>query len=278
MSTLEPQGQPPEGSGEGANVRRQPPGGTREVAHVRRVLAWWAGLSIVCVAIVIALGAVVNPTSASSDAAFANLTNVLFTALAVPVALFVWVFVGYSLIVFRDRSRPGTSVDKLEDGPPLQAKPGHQIAWLSITAALAVFLVGWGMFGFYKETTDPPAKPLVVEVTGQQWMWTFAYPSLGVQSNMLELPVGRPVQFRVTSDDVLHGFDVDGLGVLMDANPGWWTTAPTVTPSRIGNYATRCDELCGLYHSFMWARVRVVSHADFASWVSANGGDASKAG
>lgn len=256
----------------------QPQAPTGEVRHVRRVLVWWASLSVICIAIVLALGAVVNPTAASSDAAFANLTNVLFTALAVPVALFVWVFVGYSLIVFRDRSRSGTPPDELEDGPPLQATPRQQIAWLSITAALAVFLVGWGMFGFYKETTDPPAKPLVVLVTGQQWMWTFDYPTLGVRSNMLELPVGRPVQFRVTSDDVLHGFDVDGLGVLIDANPGWWVDAPTVVPNRIGNYAARCDELCGLYHTYMWARVRVVSRSAFASWVSANGGNASTVG
>ncbi len=250
--------------------------GTGGVRHVRQVLKIWAVLSVVLVAAVILLGSVVNPGSGSSDQGFANLTNVLFTALAVPVGLFVWVFVGYSLVVFRERR--SLSVEELEDGPNLQATPSLQIWWLGITGALAVFLVGWGLFGFYKQTTDPPAKPLVVDVTGQQWMWTYAYPSLGVQSNMLELPVGRPVQFRVTSDDVLHGFVVDGLAVTMDANPGWWSTAPTVTPSKIGDYSTRCVELCGLYHSFMWSRVRVVSDSDFASWVTANGGSASAAG
>lgn len=243
-----------------------------EVRHVRRVLTIWAGLSVIAVAIVVLLGTVVNPTSASSDAAFANLTNVLFTALGVVVGLFVWVFVGYSVVAFRERSRAGTEVDDLEDGPPLQAKPAQQIAWLVITGSLAIFLVGWGMFGFYKQTTDPPAKPMVVDVTGQQWAWTYSYPALGVQSNELWLPVNRPVQFRVTSDDVLHGFVVDGLAVAMDANPGWWSTAPTVTPTRLGSYATRCMELCGLYHTYMWSRVRVVSKAAFGAWITANGG------
>lgn len=251
--------------------------GPREPRHVRRVLKWWAGLSAIGVAAVILLGAVVNPGAASSDATFANLTNVLFTALAVPVALFVWVFVGYSLIVFRERPRRGTLPDELEDGPPLQASPGQQVTWLAVTGGLAIFLVGWGMFGFYKQTTHRAANPLVVQVTGQQWTWTYSYPALGIRSHVLELPVGRPVEFRITSDDVLHGFDVDELGVLMDANPGFWVTAPTVTPDRIGNYSTRCDELCGLYHTYMWTPVHVVSRSAFAAWVTASGGKASAA-
>ncbi len=248
----------------------QTPNREHGVRHGRRVLTIWAVLSVICVAVVILLRTVVNGTPGSSDASFAKLTNVLFTAMAVPVALFVWVFVGYSVVVFRERRKWTGNVDELEDGPPLEAKPRQQIAWLAITGSLAIFLVGWGMFGFYKQTIDPPAKPLVVNVTGQQWAWTYAYPSLGVQSNVLYLPVNRPVEFRVTSKDVLHGFVIDGLAVAMDANPGWWSSAPTVTPTKLGDYATRCVELCGLYHSFMWSRVRVVSASAFSAWVAAN--------
>lgn len=241
---------------------------SREGGHVRRILKLWAVLSVVCVALVLLINPLVAPTSGSSVQGFANLTNLVFTALAVPVALFVWLFVGYSVVVFRDRTPAGAPVDQLEDGPPLQARPWQQIAWLAITGALAIFLVGWGMFGFYKQTTDPPANPLVVNVTGQQWLWTYSYPSLGVQSAMLELPVHRPVEFRVTSLDVLHGFVVNGLGVAMDANPGQWVSAPIITPTKLGSYTTRCVELCGLYHSYMWSRVQVVSQGDFSSWIA----------
>ncbi|HLY47733.1 MAG TPA: hypothetical protein VKR21_00920, partial [Solirubrobacteraceae bacterium] len=199
----------------------QLPDGTDRVQHGRRVLVIWVVLSVIGVAVVILLRSVVNPSPASSDASFTKLTNVLFTAMAVPVALFVWVFVAYSVVVFRERRAYRGDPNELEDGPPLQAKPRQQVAWLGITGSLAIFLVGWGMFGFYKQTTDPPAKPLVVDVTGQQWTWTYAYPALGVQSNVLYLPVHRPVEFRVTSKDVLHGFVIDALAVAMDANPGW---------------------------------------------------------
>ena len=246
MTDGAPSDSAPPGSASGAPDVQDQPG------HVRRILKLWVVLSIVCVAIAFLINPLIAPKSASSVAGFANLTNLLFTLLAIPVGLFVWLFVGYSVVVFRTRRPAGAGPYDLEDGPPLQAKAGYQIAWLAITGALAIFLVGWGMFGFYKQTTDPPGSPLVVNVTGQQWMWSYTYPTLGVRSTVLELPLGRPVQFRVTSDDVLHGFVINGLAVAMDANPGTWSTAPTVTPTKLGAYATRCVELCGLYHSYMW--------------------------
>jgi|BarGraIncu00222A_1022003.scaffolds.fasta_scaffold97769_2 cytochrome c oxidase subunit 2 len=246
-----------------------PPAGDR---HLRRVLEIWVAASVIGIALTFVFVPLISPASGSDVMGFANLTDLLFTVLAVPVAMFVWVFIFYSVVVFRERTPKDTPVDEYEDGPPLEARPRVQIAWLGVTGGLAIFLVGWGMIGLYKQTTSLPPHPLVVQVTGQQWAWTYDYPALGVQSSTLVLPKGRPVQFRITSDDVLHGFVVDGLGVAMDANPGWWSTAPTVTPTKLGNYATRCVELCGLYHSYMWSPVKVVPAASFTSWVTANGG------
>ncbi len=261
-----------------------PPPGTGQTArgrdgrgHMRRMLTIWAVLSAVCIALAVVIVPLITPKSASSVAGFANLTVLVFTVLAVPVALFVWVFIFYSLIVFREKAPPTGRVEDLEDGPPLQAKPSQQIWWLAITGALALFLVGWGMFGFFRQTTDPPPNPLVVDVTGQQWTWTYYYPSLGMQSHVLDLPLDRPVEFRITSDDVLHGFAIDELGVAMDANPGFWVTAPIVTPSKLGQMTARCVELCGLYHTYMWTQVNVVTQADFTAWVGANGGNAAVA-
>jgi len=258
----------------------EPPPGAPEPArsrdgrgHIRRVLTIWAVLSVVCIALVLVIVPLVTPKSASSVAGFGNLTLLVFTVLAVPVALFVWVFVFYSLIVFRAKAPATGRAEDLEDGPPLEPAPWQQIMWLSITGALAIFLVAWGMFGFFHQTTDPPRNPLVVDVTGQQWTWTYYYPSLGVQSHVLELPLDRPVEFQITSDDVLHGFAIDELGVAMDANPGFYVTAPIVTPTRLGTMTARCVELCGLYHTYMWTPVNVVTQADFTAWVAANRSD-----
>jgi len=127
------------------------------------------------------------------------------------------------------------------------------------------------------QTTSAQAtgNALVVDVTGQQWLWTFSYPGEGgVTSDVLYLPVNRPVLFDVTSDDVVHSFWVVQMGVKVDANPGEITTV-SVTPDRMGSYVVRCAELCGLYHAYMVSQVQVVSNTAFQSWLHANAGSRS---
>ncbi|HTI15971.1 MAG TPA: cytochrome c oxidase subunit II [Dictyobacter sp.] len=241
---------------------------SKEPRHLRRVLILWAVFSVIGIAVWLAVARFILPPAATDLDNSDNFTLLVFTVLAVPVAMFVWVFLGYSLIVFRVKERP------IADGIPLKPTPLLQIGWLSITGILCLFLVIWGLFGFYQETSAAPSNALVVQVTGQQWLWTFYYPQYGVssQGQVLELPVNRPVIFNVTSKDVLHGFAIRALGVRVDANPGEVTTTPVVTPTRTGSYTVVCVELCGLYHSYMWSAVNVVSESSFSSWVVSQGG------
>ena len=128
----------------------------------------------------------------------------------------------------------------------------------------------------YQETAAASTpNTLVVNVTAQQWQWTFTYPQYGATSagaQVIELPVNRPVEFYVTSDDVLHGFSIRAFGVRVDANPGEVTTTAVTTPTQIGSYTVNCVELCGLLHSYMWEEVNVVSADTFNSWIVKQGG------
>jgi heme/copper-type cytochrome/quinol oxidase subunit 2 len=71
------------------------------------------------------------PPTASNLGSVDNFTIVLLTVLAVPVALFVFVFLAYSMFAFRVRERPS------EDALPLKPRPMLQISssmvWLPIT-------------------------------------------------------------------------------------------------------------------------------------------------
>lgn len=244
--------------------------GRQEPRHLRRALIIWAVLSIIGIVLVIALIQFILPFAATDLDNTDNFTIVVLTVLAVPVAMFVFVFLGYSLFAFRVKER------STQDGVSLQPRPLLQVGWLSITGALCLFLLIWGMFAFYQETANASSSPLVVQITGQQWLWTFYYPQYGAssQGQVLELPVNRPVEFVVTSKDVLHGFAVRALGVRIDANPGETTTTPVVTPTQIGEYTVVCVELCGLYHSYMWSSVNVVSASSFSAWIVSQGGHA----
>jgi cytochrome c oxidase subunit II len=234
--------------------------------HLARVLSIWLVLSVIGILVVLFGMPAIMPTSASDASSFANLTVVVFTAVAIPVAMFVWVFLVYSLVVFRVKDKPTV------DGPRLQPTMVTQVAWLSVTGALCLFLLVWGLLGMYEQSVAAPANPLTVRVTAQQWTFTYTYPQLGIETHTLVLPVNHAVRFEVTSTDVLHGFAIDQLGVRLDANPGVVQALPFSTPSRIGNYETRCVEFCGLYHSYMYTPVKVVSSHDFSVWVKGQGG------
>jgi cytochrome c oxidase subunit II len=240
-----------------------------EPNHLRRAIILWLVLSVIGIVLVIVVSQFILPPAANDLGNSDNFSLTLLTVLAVPVSMFVFVFLLYSLFVFRVKDKP------TEDAIPLKPRPSLQIGWMGITGALCLFLVIYGLFAFYQESSAASTNTLVVKVTAQQWQWSFEYPQSGATSagaQLIELPVNRPVQFFVTSDDVLHGFAIRALGVRVDANPGEVTTTTIVTPTVIGSYAVQCVELCGLFHSYMWEQVKVVSAADFNSWITSQGG------
>ncbi len=239
-----------------------------EPHHLRRAVILWIVLSILGIAVWLVVAQFILPTEVTGSGVFDNTTIVVFTVMAIPVSMFVWVFLGYSLFVFKTKGRP------TGDGVPMQPGSGVQISWLGITSILCLVLVVWGMLGLYQETSAASPDTMIVQVTGQQWLWSFYYPKYQVSSpgQVLELPVNQPVQFEVTSKDVLHGFAIQALGVRVDANPGQTTTTQVVTPTQVGDYEVVCVELCGLYHTFMWSAVKVVTQADFNVWIEGLGG------
>ncbi len=119
------------------------------------------------------------------------------------------------------------------------------------------------------EGPKPIAKPsgpvLPVQVIGQQWEFTFRYPTYGgVETAQLVLPVDREIEFHVTSLDAIHSFWAYELGVKADANPGVDNVA-FVKATKTGDFQIRCAELCGLWHGYMFDTGQVVDAAQFDS-------------
>ena len=72
----------------------------------------------------------------------------------------------------------------------------------------------------------------------------------------LRVPLGRPVTFRVTSTDVMHGFQIVGTNGNTMVAPGYISQF-TMTFDEPGEYLILCNEYCGLNHHNMSARLIV---------------------
>lgn len=209
------------------------------------------------------------PTLLSTEGTKVWETIVLFTILAAPVAAFVYAVGLYSLLGWRARGF-GNSDEPPPDGPSLRGDAPMTAVWLGVSAVLVIVLLVWGLGEYNAAQTSHP-DTLQVDVTGQQWLWTFSYPGAGnVETRSLVLPINRPVQFNVTSEDVTHGFWPAALGVQVDANPNVVTVIGS-TPDKLGTFTVRCSQLCGLYHSFMYASGAVVTPQKFAAWLQTQG-------
>jgi cytochrome c oxidase subunit 2 len=209
------------------------------------------------------------PTMLSDQGTKVWQTMVLFTILAAPVAAFVYAVGLYSLLGWKARGF-GKSDEPPPDGPSLRGDAPMTALWVGVSAVLVIVLLVWGLGEFTAEQTTH-ADTLEVNVTGQQWLWTFSYPDAGnMETRSLVLPINRPVQFNVTSVDITHGFWPGALGVQVDANPNT-VTVIQATPDKLGGFTVRCSQLCGLYHSFMYASGAVVTPQKFDAWLRGHG-------
>jgi cytochrome c oxidase subunit 2 len=107
-----------------------------------------------------------------------------------------------------------------------------------------------------------------VQVIGQQWEFTYRYPTFGgLETPHLYLPADTLIRLHVTSLDAIHSFWAINLGVKADANPGVDNVVYVHTKNPL-KLEIRCAELCGLWHGYMYdTEGRVVSQSDFAIWI-----------
>ena len=80
----------------------------------------------------------------------------------------------------------------------------------------------------------------------------------------VQVPAHRPVRFRLTSADVVHGFLLPDTNVNTMVVPGFVAEVRTRF-DRVGEYVMPCHEFCGLGHHAMWTRVKVVEPSAFAN-------------
>ena len=244
-----------------------------EPNHFRRVMVLWLALSAVLTPIAVLVAAPgLPPGNASGEASSQVTDNTVLLGIATPIAALIVAYFAYTLIVFRRRD-PGP-----DEGVAIRGDNRVQVTWILATAAIVVFAAAYGTARLFAGTgsgggqgaspiAKPSGDPLQIQVIGQQWNWTYRFPTFGgVETPSLELPVGQDIALHVTSLDVIHSFWARQLGVKADANPGVDNIA-YVHPTKVQSFDIRCAELCGLFHGHMFQTGQVVSDAQFAVWI-----------
>ena len=237
---------------------------TTEVRNRQRgrgSVAQLALLGTIAAALGVGLGLLIDwfPTSASTQADQIDTLWDVLLIVSVPIFVLVQAVVLYC--VWKFRMRPG---QEQQDGPPIHGNTRLEVIWTVIPAILILGLCVYA-YAVLDDIEEAQANEVTINVTGQQFTWTFEYPQSGgdpIRSSQLYLVEDQPVKFNVKSVDVIHDFWVPAFRMKIDAVPGI-TTDYRVTPKRRGSFPVVCAELCGLGHAYMRQTARVVSRREF---------------
>ncbi|MDP9108863.1 MAG: cytochrome c oxidase subunit II [Pseudomonadota bacterium] len=174
-----------------------------------------------------------------------------------------------------------------------------EIAWTVVpfVIVIAMALPATRTVVAMKDTSN---ADLTIKATGMQWKWGYDYikgegEGISFLSNLatpraqvgepgmlptaersqnylievdneMVVPINRKIRIITTANDVIHAWGMPVFGVQQDAIPGFvrdtWFKA-----DQLGTFRGQCDKLCGKEHAFMPIVVKVVSDADYKTWV-----------
>jgi cytochrome c oxidase subunit II len=129
-----------------------------------------------------------------------------------------------------------------------------------------------GTFAVSLRALDALAGPsgdpaLTIEVIGRNWWWEARYPNGAVTANEIHIPVGRSVEVKLSTADVIHSFWVPQLNVKQDQVPGM-DNRISLLADEPGRYRGQCAEFCGLQHARMVVYVEAQPPAEFDQWLA----------
>ncbi|POF63030.1 cytochrome c oxidase subunit II [Novacetimonas maltaceti] len=140
-----------------------------------------------------------------------------------------------------------------------------EIGWTTATLVVFFALFVWAA-RLYVVGFQPPSGAIQIYVTGKQWMWKVQYPGGQREINALHVPLGRPVQLLLTSEDVIHDFSIPVLRIKHDVLPGRYQSL-WFTATKEGAFRFYCTQFCGIGHSRMTGTLIVLTPGGYARWL-----------
>ncbi|MGC1478984.1 MAG: cytochrome c oxidase subunit II [Chthoniobacterales bacterium] len=193
------------------------------------------------------------------------------------LATLFWWMVGGSILVWLIVI--GLAVYAVFVKPSKAHDPGKTVFWIigggvAFPTVVLAGLLAYGLWMLPDLMARAPEGSLRVHVSGEMWWWRVEYELPDGRrfrsDNEIRLPVGEPVQFVLTSGDVIHSFWIPALGGKVDMIPGR-TSHLALEPTRVGRFRGVCAEFCGASHALMAFDVVVTERADFDEWAERQG-------
>jgi cytochrome c oxidase subunit 2 len=162
----------------------------------------------------------------------------------------------YSLVKWRRRSEDQPAAGNETHNTPLE------VTWTVVPLIIVMIIFAWGWKGSLDMTVAPP-DALTYQVRAKKWEWQITHPQHTTPlKNTIYVPLGRPVKFITSSEDLLHSLFFPAMRAKRDVLPGRlqmvWFEA-----TQLGIFPFFCTEYCGDRHSFMIGEVHVVPPEEF---------------
>jgi cytochrome c oxidase subunit 2 len=247
----------------------------------RRTLIWIVVAILVLTAVVAIPMTQVHWNGAADSSQAHPIDTLLNVMIVLSSFVFAIVLVMLGYCVWRYKAKPGDE----SDGEPIHGNTKLEITWTAIPTIIVLFGAVYSAF-VLADIEKKDSNALKVDVVGQQYKWSFAYPTGGgneVHSDVLNVPVDRQLALTLNSIDVIHSFWVPQWRIKRDVVPAGPSgnhidNHVVVTPDKVGTYYVVCTELCGYGHATMRALVHVWPQQKFNRWLQnqqqaqANGG------
>ncbi|MDC5806891.1 ubiquinol oxidase subunit II [Vibrio europaeus] len=110
--------------------------------------------------------------------------------------------------------------------------------------------------------------PMTIEVVSLDWKWLFIYPDEHIATvNYVAFPKNVPVQFKLTSDNIMNAFFIPRLGTQIYAMPGMVTKLNLIA-NHIGDYKGFGSSYSGEGFSHMkFTATAMEDRTAFLNWV-----------
>jgi cytochrome c oxidase subunit 2 len=196
------------------------------------------------------------PAEASTIAPWTDALYFFLLAMTVVGLVLVGALIfGFSIRYRKERSPVATQI---EGSTLLEA------TWTIIPLAIFLVTFVWGALLYFR-IYNPPTNAMNIYIVGKQWMWKAEHPGGQHEINALHVPIGRPVQLTMISQDVFHSFSIPDFRVKREVIPGRYSTV-WFQATEPGTYHLFCTQYCGTAHSAMIGSITAMSPEDYTKW------------